>query len=39
MASLITAEVAEFAAALPDGGKLGGLDVGTRTIGLAICDA
>jgi len=39
MASLITTEVAEFAAALPHGGKLGGLDVGTRTIGLAICDA
>ena len=30
---------AEFAAALPDGGKLAGLDVGTKTIGLAICDA
>ncbi len=29
---------AEFAAALPHGGKLAGLDVGTRTIGLAICD-
>jgi putative Holliday junction resolvase len=29
----------EFAAALPSGGKLGGMDVGTRTIGLAICDA
>src|SRR5205085_749126 len=28
-----------FARALPDGGKLAGLDVGTRTIGLAICDA
>jgi len=38
MASLITADVAEFAAALPDGGKLAGLDVGTKTIGLAICD-
>ena len=32
--------VAEFAAALPAaGGKLAGLDVGTKTIGLAICDA
>jgi len=31
--------ISEFAAALPSGGKLGGLDVGTRTIGLAICDA
>ena len=34
MATLI-----EFAAALPSGGKLAGLDVGTKTIGLAICDA
>src|SRR5437764_11384624 len=39
MASLITAEAGEFGAALPDGGKLAGLDVGTKTIGLAICDA
>ncbi|MEO7240281.1 MAG: Holliday junction resolvase RuvX [Sphingomicrobium sp.] len=31
--------LAEFAAALADGGKLAGLDVGTRTIGLAICDS
>jgi putative holliday junction resolvase len=31
---------AEFAAQLPEGGgKLAGLDVGTKTIGLAICDA
>ena len=37
--ALITASVAEFAEALPDGGKLAGLDVGTKTIGLAICDA
>jgi len=29
---------ADFAAALPAGGRLGGLDVGTRTIGLATCD-
>ena len=29
----------EFASALPSGGKLLGLDVGTRTIGVAICDA
>jgi putative Holliday junction resolvase len=36
---MITTNSAEFAAALPDGGKLAGLDVGTRTIGLAICDA
>ena len=39
MASLIASSVAEFAAALPHGGKLSGLDVGTRTIGLATCDA
>jgi len=39
MAALTTANVADFAEALPAGGKLGGLDVGTRTIGLAICDA
>jgi putative holliday junction resolvase len=39
MASLITTLCSEFAAVLPNGGKLGGLDVGTRTIGLAICDA
>jgi putative Holliday junction resolvase len=38
MASLITADTAEFAAAVPHG-KLGGLDVGTKTIGLAICNA
>jgi putative Holliday junction resolvase len=30
---------AVFAAALPDGGVLAGLDVGTRTIGLALCDS
>ena len=29
----------DFAAALPKGGKLAGLDVGTKTIGLAVCDA
>ena len=39
MASLITASPAEFAGVLPAGGKLAGLDVGTRTIGLAVCDA
>ena len=37
--ALITADLADFAAGLPDAGKLAGLDVGTRTIGLAICDA
>ena len=39
MASLITTDTAEFAAALPSGGKLAGLDVGTKTIGIAVCDA
>ena len=38
MAAVITASPAEFASAVPHG-KLAGLDVGTRTIGLAICDA
>ena len=36
---MITATAADFAAALPDGGRLAGLDVGTRTIGVALCDA
>ena len=35
----LTADTSEFRAALPDGGKLAGLDVGTKTIGLALCDA
>ena len=39
MATMITGDTNEFAAAVPNGGKLAGLDVGTRTIGLAICDA
>ena len=39
MGALITGDVSAFAAALPAAGKLAGLDVGTRTIGLAICDA
>ena len=36
---MIAANAAEFAAALPDGGRLAGLDAGTKTIGLATCDA
>ena len=28
-----------YARRAPNGGKLAGLDVGTKTIGLAICDA
>jgi putative pre-16S rRNA nuclease len=36
---MIVASPADFAAALPNAGKLAGLDVGTKTIGVAICDA
>jgi putative Holliday junction resolvase len=39
MAALITTAATDFADAMPEGGKLAGLDVGTKTIGLAICDA
>ena len=38
--ALIVSTAAEFAALLPgQGGRLAGLDVGTRTIGLATCDS
>lgn len=37
--TLITASAPDYAAGLPDAGRLGGLDVGTKTIGLATCDA
>jgi len=36
---VITASAAEFREALPAGGRLIGLDVGTKTIGVALCDA
>ena len=36
---MIAATAAEFREALPEGGRLLGLDVGTRTIGTALCDA
>ncbi len=36
---MITARAAEFREALPNGGRLLGLDVGTKTIGIALCDA
>ncbi|MCS6987613.1 MAG: Holliday junction resolvase RuvX [Sphingomonadaceae bacterium] len=36
---MITADAAAFAAALPGRGRLAGLDVGTRTIGLATATA
>jgi putative holliday junction resolvase len=39
VAALITGSAAEFASTLPNGGKIAGLDVGTKTIGLAVCDA
>ena len=32
-------DLAAFANALPHGGRLAGLDVGTKTIGIASCDA
>ena len=36
---LVTGLAADFRAALPTGGRLLGLDVGTKTIGTALCDA
>jgi putative Holliday junction resolvase len=36
--ALITEQAGEFRAALPDGGVLLGLDLGTKTIGTAFCD-
>jgi putative Holliday junction resolvase len=39
VAAVIALSAKDFAAALPKAGKLAGLDVGTKTIGLAICDA
>ncbi|WP_372917588.1 Holliday junction resolvase RuvX [Sandarakinorhabdus sp.] len=36
---MITGTAPDYAALLPDAGRLGGLDVGTKTIGLATCDA
>ena len=36
---MITDQHAEFRSALPEGGRLLGLDVGTKTIGTALCDA
>ncbi|HZV18385.1 MAG TPA: Holliday junction resolvase RuvX [Sphingobium sp.] len=37
--TVITLDKTAFRAALPGGGRLLGLDVGTQTIGLALCDA
>ena len=39
MSALVTENAAEFRDALPDGGVLIGLDLGTKTIGVATCDA
>jgi putative Holliday junction resolvase len=36
---LIHASASDFRDALPNAGRLAGLDVGTRTIGLAYCDS
>ena len=37
--ALITTAAADYRAALPNGGRLLGLDLGTKTIGTALCDA
>ena len=37
--TMIATIAAEFASALPGHGRLAGLDVGTKTIGLATCDS
>jgi putative holliday junction resolvase len=37
LAAIITSSAAEFGEAVSDG-KLAGLDVGTKTVGLAVCD-
>ncbi len=39
METLITTSAIDFRAALPDGGALIALDLGTQTIGTAFCDA
>lgn len=36
---MITTQPSQFRAALPAGGRLLGLDLGTKTIGTALCDA
>ena len=36
---MLTAEAHQFREWLPEGGRLLGLDVGTKTIGTALCDA
>ena len=39
MEALVTTDAAAFRAAVPGGGALLGLDLGTQTIGTAFCDA
>jgi putative holliday junction resolvase len=36
---MITTSAVDYRAALPEGGRLIGLDIGTKTIGTALCDA
>jgi putative holliday junction resolvase len=36
---VITTRPSEFQETLPGGGRLAGLDIGTRTIGVALCDS
>lgn len=36
---MITLSAADYRAALPEGGRLLALDIGTKTIGTALCDA
>jgi putative Holliday junction resolvase len=36
---MITSSASEYREALPAGGRLAGLDVGTKTIGVALCDS
>jgi putative Holliday junction resolvase len=36
---MVTQNIADFRDALPEAGRLLGLDVGTKTIGTALCDA
>jgi putative Holliday junction resolvase len=36
---MISANLSEYRDSLPEGGRLLGLDVGTRTIGTALCDS
>ena len=39
MSAILTTDHAAYRDALPDGGRLLGLDLGTKTIGAALCDA